>query len=171
MLRIIGCVLIVACTTTFGVSSAGKLGVRVRAIAQIISSLEIMKGEICDRLTPMPELMESLAQQTDPPVNTLFLSCVNQMKNLGAKSFYFIWKNAVESSCQMELRPAEARTLIDLGHVLGRYDTQEQASSIAYAIRRFEHYLKLAEDERKSQGKVHAALGVAAGFFAVIILI
>lgn len=171
MLRIIGCVLVVACTTTFGISCASRLSVRVRAVAGIITSLEVMKSEICDRLTPMPELMELLAQQTDPPVNGFFSSCVTQMENLGVKSFYFIWKNAVESSPQMELRPAEARTLIDLGHVLGRYDTEAQGNAIAYAIRRFEHYLKLAEDERKSQGKVHAALGVAAGFFAVIILI
>lgn len=171
MLRIIGCILVVACSATFGISCAARLGIRVRAISGIIFALEVMKSEICDRLTPMPALMEMLSEQTDAPVNNLFALCEHQMNNLGAKSFYFIWKNAVEASPQMELRTQEAHTLIELGHVLGRYDTQEQASIISSTIRRFEHYLKLAEQERKSQGKLHAALGVAAGFFAVIILI
>lgn len=171
MLRIIGCVIVVACTTTFGVSWAFRLGVRVRVLSGLISALEVMRSEICDRLTPMPELMELLAQETDAPVNTLFLSCTKQMENLGSKSFYFIWKHAVTSSESLELNDREQKTLIDLGHVLGRYDTQEQNKSITYCIKRLQQYLLAAEVDKKSQGKVTAALGIAAGFFAVIILI
>lgn len=163
--------LVIACTTTFGISSSARLGVRVRAISGLIAALQVMKSEICDRLTTMPELMEMMAENTDAPVNSLFISCESQMKNLGAKSFYFIWKNAVATSVQLELREPEKATLAELGHVLGRYDIKEQGNAISAAIRRFEHYLKLAEDEKKGQGKVHAVLGLATGFFAVIILI
>lgn len=171
MLRIIGCVLIVSCTTTFGISCASRLGVRVKALTGLISALEVMRSEICDRLTPMPELMEILSKETDEPVSSLFMSCQDQMKNLGTRSFYFMWKHAIVSSDGLELRPQEQKTLMDLGHVLGRYDTDEQSKSITYCIKRFEQYRIQAEEEKKSQGKVHAVLGVAAGFFAIIILV
>lgn len=171
MLRLIGCILVIACTTAFGINCASRLGTRVKVISGTISALEVMRSEICDRLTPMTQLMQMMTEQTEAPINSLFKSCSNQMEALGNKSFYYIWKYSISNCEALELKPQEQRTLIDLGHVLGRYDTEEQSKSISYCIRRFEHYLKQAEDEKKSQGKVHAVLGIAAGFFAVIILI
>lgn len=171
MLRIIGCIIVIACTTTFGMSCASRLGIRVKVLSGLISALEVMRSEICDRLTPIPELMGTLGRETEPPLRSLFLSCTDQMQNLGAKSFYFMWKHAVTKSESLELNDREQKTLIELGHVLGRYDTVEQSKAISYCIKRFDQYLKQAEEDKKSQSKIHAVLGVAAGFFAVIVLI
>ena len=171
MLRLIGAVIVVACTGTFGVSCAMRLGLRARVLSELIAALEVMRSEICDRLTPMPDLLETLAEQTNPPVSRMFAGCLEGMKSLGNRSFYFLWKTAVEQTPELELTRQESQTLIELGHVLGRYDVEEQRRSLNGVIRRLEGYLKHAQEEKRVQTKAHAALGVAAGFFVVIILI
>jgi len=171
MFRIIGAVIIVACTAAFGFSGVTRLRVRVKNLQNLITALEIMKSEICERLTPMTEILTTLSQEAQAPVSGVFKECCNQMSQLGSRSFYFIWKSAVESACDLELTEHEKKILTDMGHVLGRYDIQEQKSAITYAIRRLETCLQNAEEEKRSQSKVHAALGVSAGLFIVIILI
>jgi stage III sporulation protein AB len=61
--------------------------------------------------------------------------------------------------------------LTELGVRLGRYDVGEQAAAIGHAQRRLEEHIRRAEAERDSNAKVHAFLGVAAGLFAIIILL
>lgn len=171
MFKIIGAAIIVVCTTAFGFGGVMRLGSRVRNLQSLIMALEVMKNEICERLTPMPELLEMLSKETDAPINRIFKSCYKQMTALGSQSFYFIWKAAIEGTDGLELTADETKTLTDMGHVLGRYDTQEQRAAFSYATRRLEGFLRYAVDEKRSQGKVQAALGVAAGIFVVIILI
>ena len=171
MLNAVGAVLIIGATATIGLGGLWRLRARVRIFGSLISALEIMKNEICDRMTPLPELIQQLSQEADPPVNRLFQRVQEQMELIGARSFYLIWKGAVEASSELELTKQEAQSLIDLGRVLGRYDTEEQRRSLTYGLSRMEGYLKGAEEERKTSGKVYAVLGFAAGAFVVILLL
>jgi len=171
MYRVIGALLIVVCTAVLGFGGVLRLGRRVRNLTGLVSALEIMKGEICERLTPMPELFELLAGTMEGPVAGLFQACGEQMTTLGESSMYLIWKSAVRSAEELELSEQEARTLTEVGHVLGRYDAEEQRTAISFAIRRMEGCLHRAEEEKRAQTKVRAALGVTAGLFVVIILL
>ena len=171
MLNAVGAVLIIGATAAIGLSGLWRLGARVRILAALISALEMAKNEICDRMTPLPELLERLSQETDPPVDLLFHRVQRQMEQIGARSFYLIWKGAVEESSELELTKQEEKSLIDLGRTLGRYDTEEQRRAFDYILKRLEAYLKRAEEERRSSGKVYAVLGFAVGVFVVIILL
>ena len=56
MIRLIGAVLITAGTAAWGIMGVLRLRHRVSSLVAIISALDAMKSEICDRLTPMTEL-------------------------------------------------------------------------------------------------------------------
>lgn len=170
MLSVIGAVLIIGATATVGLSSVWRMRTRVRALTGLIAAVDTMKSEICDRLTPLPELVEQLTREAASPVDRLFHRTVQEMSELGIQSFYFLWKNAVEASRELELTEPERQTLIDLGRSLGRYDTEEQRGAFTYALRRLEGYLRKAEEERTKQSRVHAVLGIVAGVFVVIVL-
>ena len=171
MLNAIGAVLIVGATATVGLTGLWRLSARVRIFAALISALETLKNEICDRMTPLPVLLEQLSQEADPPVDRLFDRAVRQMEQIGARSFYLIWKGAVEESPELELTKGEQKSLIDLGRTLGRYDTEEQRTALNYILTRLEAYRKRAEEERRTSGKIYAVLGFAVGVFVVIILL
>ena len=170
MLSALGAVLIIGATAALGFSSMWRMGARVKILTGLITALETMKSEVCDRLTPIPELLEQLAREADAPVDRFFQRVAEQMGTIGLRSFYLIWKTAVENSGDLELLEAEKQTLIDLGRSLGRYDTEQQREAFSYAHRRLETYLRRAEEDRAKGGRVHAVLGIAVGVFVVIIL-
>jgi len=119
----------------------------------------------------MPELLEQLRDEADAPVDQFFAQVIRQMGDIGAESFYSIWKSAVEHTPTLSLTVREAQALADLGRTLGRYDIEEQRSALDDTIARIEEFWKSAAEERRSRGKVHAILGLVAGVFVVIILL
>ncbi|MCL2843067.1 MAG: stage III sporulation protein AB [Oscillospiraceae bacterium] len=171
MLSLIGAVLVIGATATFGLASLWRMGARVRILSALIATLETMKSEICDRMTPVPELVDKLSEEAPPPVDMFFCKLRQAMGEIGIRSFYFLWKAALLASPELELRDPEREALIALGQSLGRYDAAEQRDAFTYTQRRLESYLRHAEEERAKQGKVHAALGITVGVFVVIILL
>jgi stage III sporulation protein AB len=130
-----------------------------------------MKSEICDRLTPMPELLKQMAAEATYPASLLFKNASEKMVSLGSRPFSAIWRQAVQNTPELLLKPPEELILTELGMSLGRYDVGEQRSAIAYAARRMDECRSRAEADRDKNSKVHAFLGVAAGLFVVVILL
>ena len=172
MLSIIGAILLIGGSAAFGFSSVMRLRARSRNLQMIASALGVMQSEICDRLTPMPELLANLAVEMQQPVSLLFKNAEESMKSgLGALSFAEIWKQAVTETTELMLTAQEAGVLSELGLWLGRYNPEEQKTSLQYTQRRIEEFMRRADNERDTNSKTHAFLGVAAGIFAVVILI
>lgn len=171
MLNLIGAILVIGATATFGIASLWRMGARVRVLSALLATLETMKSEICDRMIPLPELVEKLSEEAPLPVDLFFCKLRQAMAEIGVRSFYFLWKATILASPELELREPEREALIALGQSLGRYDADEQRDAFAYTQRRLEGCLRHAEEERAKQGKVHAALGITVGVFVVIILL
>jgi stage III sporulation protein AB len=148
-----------------------RLRARVRSLHALVGALGVMSNEICDRLTPMPELLHLMAAEAAFPASRLFQNALENIPALGSRSFSSIWRQAVCATPELLLSPTETLVLTELGQSLGRYDVAEQKSAIHYAQRRLEELTRDAEIERDRNSKVRAFLGVAAGFFAVILLI
>jgi len=171
MLSAVGAILIIGATALIGLSSMWRMAARVRTLTGLISALETMKSEICDRLTPLPELIEQQSRESDPPIDRFFHRVSAELATIGMRSFYLIWKTAIERTTELELTEEERQTLIDLGRSLGRYDTEQQRDAFTYAQRRLETHLRRAEEDRAKGGRVHAVLGLSVGVFVVIILL
>lgn len=171
MIKIIGAILMIAGTATVGMKNVIRLRGRSKALSVVVSALEIMKNEIGDRLTPIPELFELLSREAESPVSLLFENAKNGMQELGSCSFSKIWSDAVQSTPELMLNPNEELLLCELGMSLGKYNVEEQVSAIALTQKRFEAFAQKAEEERARDSKMHAFLGLASGVFAVIILI
>ena len=105
------------------------------------------------------------------PASLLFQNANEKMASLGSRPFSFIWRSAVLNTPELLLKPPEELILTELGMSLGRYDTGEQRSAIAYAARRLEEFRRRAEEDRDRNSKVRAFLGVAAGIFVAVILL
>jgi len=171
MFRLIGAILIIGATAAMGLTSVRQMDKRARNLAEILTSLKTMRREICDRMTPMPELLEQLQNEADAPADQFFAQVIRQMGDIGTRSFHAIWKSAVEHTPDLALTEREAQALADLGRTLGRYDIEEQRAALDDTIGRMEDFWKAAIEERRTRGKVHAVLGLVTGVFAVIILL
>ncbi len=171
MFKILGALLVTAATTTLGLLSAGKLKSRAKSLSGFVFALGLMKTEICNRLTPLPELLELLARQTEEPVNVFFTDCLLRLRSSRGKPFAEVWRAALRNCRELELNEGELETLTELGSALGRYDTERQGEAISSARKRLETQLQKAESEREKESKTRTMLGLAAGLAIAIILL
>ena len=168
--KIAGAAFIICGRLGFGAAEIAGLNRRVRLLSGLISALELMRGELINRLTPMSDILELIKRETSGPVRDFFSSVLLGMENLGEKSFSEIWSRAVRSS-GLDLTEPEERALRELGASLGRYDVQLQAAALQRTAARFELFLREAEERRKRDGKIHALFPIAAGVSVILILI
>ena len=171
MIKIIGAVLLVAGTAAWGLAGVMRLRNRAKNLAALASAVGAMKSEICDRLTPTPEVFEMLAAEAQYPANLLFRNASERMGAIGQKPFSDIWRGAAENTPELLLNAGEIDALCELGLFLGRYNVEEQRSAFDRAGRRLEEFTGRAESLRDTNSRMHAFLGVAAGLFAVVVLI
>jgi stage III sporulation protein AB len=171
MTRFFGAIFIVAGCAMWGFMGAFRLKRRHRAIASVARSLLAVQSEICDRLTPMPELLRRLSEESGGAAGAFYKNAYARFEELGERGFAAVWREAVEATPELMLTPEEATVLCDLSRSLGRYDIDEQRGAIEYARRRFEDFAQKADLSREKDGRLRAFLGVAAGVLVAIILI
>jgi stage III sporulation protein AB len=171
MLKLIGAILICGGAAAIGLSLSGRLALRIRVLNSIINALDLMHAEICQFLTPIGELMESLKNTSDAPLSRLFAECVSGMNRSPDVPFAIIWSKAVRGADYLELNSNEKQILIDMGCALGRYDADEQGRCIAHARRTLEGRLCSAEAEKQKAGKLYGGLGIICGIALVIVFI
>jgi stage III sporulation protein AB len=95
MIRFIGAILITLGTAAWGFLGVYRLRARVRSLQALSSALGVMKSEICDRLTPMPELLNNMAGEATYPAGLLFKNASESSAAIGTKPFSSIWSQAV----------------------------------------------------------------------------
>ena len=171
MIKLLGAVLIITGTAAWGAGKALRLKNRVRSLSSLVSSLGMMESELETRMTPMPELLELLETEAPYPARRLYTEALGEMKKLGETPFSGIWRQSVLKSPELLLTAREESCLAELGFSLGRYDIAQVRAAIGYTIRRFSDFRDDAERERKANSRMYAFLGVAAGVFAVVVLI
>ena len=120
MIKIIGAVLILAGTAAWGIRGAVRLKARVVSLTALGASVGMMRSEICDRLTPTPEVFEFLANEAEYPAGALYKNALARMSEIGDKPFALIWKGALKGTPELCLNSAEEQTLSGLGLFFGQ---------------------------------------------------
>jgi stage III sporulation protein AB len=171
MLRLAGILLLVASCTALGLGKSAALAARVRGLTATVDALELMRGEICTRLTPMPELAARLGTEGPEEMRQLFFLLARGLGDLGERSFPEIWADAVKEGAPGCLHTEELDTLCALGMSLGRYSAQEQETAIDRCIDRMEQFQQGARSEAERGKRLYAGLGLASGLMLSIILV
>lgn len=165
-----GAALLLGGALAFGAAELAALRRRVRFLGELVAALELMRGELCTRLLPMADLLETMAEETREPLRGFFRRVRRNMERLGESSFPALWGEAL-TEAHLPLTEEESRTLRELGASLGRYDLQLQQAALQRTALRFTAYLQAAEEKARREGKVHLFFPVAAAIAVVVILL
>ncbi|MGI5935463.1 MAG: stage III sporulation protein AB [Oscillospiraceae bacterium] len=171
MTKLIGAMLLVMAGAGMGLVKAGHLHFRVQSLSSILSSLEIMRGEICTRLTPLPEIFSLLAAEAPSPADKFFSAMKTGMSGLGQRSLGEIWGQALKDTPALALKPEEERALHLLGMSLGRFDVSEQKQAIDRCMESMGRFLEKAREDAQTQGRLYTGLGLAFGMMLAVILL
>jgi len=171
MTKLIGALLLVAAGAGMGLAKARELRFRVQSLVAILSSLEIMRGEICTRLTPLPEIFALLAAEAPEPASEFFCALKEGMSELGERSLGEIWSRALKDTPSLALKPEEERALHLFGMSLGRFDVSEQKQAIDRCMESMGRFLQKAREEVHTQGRLYTGLGLAFGMMLAVVLL
>ena len=169
MIRFVGAVLVAFGAAWLGLSAASELEKRVRRLEALSAGLELLERELWERGSPLPQVLEKLAQRTQEPARTLFARCAQACGRLDREPFPEAWRRLMG---ELEGLTREGRfALLPLGEVLGRYEAQGQREAIAQARSGLERERERAQGEKLRMGRVYQALGLSGGAFLVILLL
>lgn len=167
ILRIAGAVTVVVCCSVLGLKCAGGYASRVKILRALIGTFTVARSEICDLLSPMPELLEMLSASAPAPAREFWRACLDGVKS--GTAFSQSWENAAAGLKQIGETGQEA--VSRLAGFLGRFDSEVQRTELTRSIAVLDAELKVAEAQRGRQSRSCAAVGVGVGVMLAIILI
>ena len=107
MIRLFGALLMLAGSASWGFSGVLRLNRRAKALAALTSAVGIIKSEVCDRLSPVPEVLETLINRADKPADAFFRRVYKKLPRLGKNTFPELWRQAAEESTDLCLKETE----------------------------------------------------------------
>lgn len=169
MLKWIGMLLLVLGGVMTGTAAAARLKRRTQVLSAMLAALELLRGEICVLLTPLPDAMTRLAAMEQSAVQPLFQSVEALLPALGEQSFSELWEQGVLES-GLAFSAEDRQCLLQLGENLGRFDAETQSIAIARCMDELEHSFSAAKIKAAGDGRLYRGLGLAAGLMLAIIL-
>ena len=137
----------------------------------LLSSLEMMKGELTARMSSAAEIFTFLSENAEYPAKKLYENACVEIRNADGDMLSLLWRRAVEKTPELCLTDTEKLSLYDVGICLGRYDVNSADKMLTRIITRLEQYRVRAEEDKRREVKLQAYLSVIGGIFVVIILL
>ena len=159
MIRLIGAVLLAAGAALLGISAARRTRSRAKDLQMVMEGLRAILRELSFRLAPLSELLNSAKEQTGERVQLFFSLCEQGAEHLNGRTFQTVWEQAAEAS-QMCLEREDWQCLESLGHVLGRYDCENQCQALDTSLSRLEERYRDATEQSQRLGKLYSVLGL-----------
>ena len=170
MIKIVGMLFIIGCSSAVGFKYASSLSMRVKHLETCISMIHMTISQLQYALCPTMQLLENLIAMEEYKDFYFLSSC----KHLFSKSIPFStsWRTALANHSEnLQLSTDDKKLLLRLGDILGTMDGDNQISELALIKRSLEDRLEQARQDRQKYGKLYRSLGVLAGFGISIFMI
>lgn len=171
MIHLLGAALLLGGGVGWGVEKVWRLRRQLRMTEALLQSLHHFCAELVENLTPLPELLEDLAQTAPAPVTGLFAALSGAMCRLGETDLEQLWTQCIRQYPDSGLDLTLRRELSALGQSLGRYAAPVQAQALTRCLRRLE---TLAESRRRSlagNSRLYLGLSLCTAIGAVVIFL
>ena len=166
--KVLGAFLVCGAGGYAGFSASARLSARVQTVGDMIKALEFMQNEITYTKTSMAGIVQSLANTAQGGAKYFFERLGESMNRLWETGFGSLWQECVQ--VQRHINQSDKNILIELGHVLGRYDAEIEAKNISAAMNALDFNWQSAKQEQKKYAKMYRAFGLAFGLFVAILL-
>ena len=142
-----------------GLRTAADMRRRAAGCAALCRMLELMAFELERFRTPMPELMDMLAERTDRPASGLCRRCGTLLASGATMA------GAWEESCA-PLPERERAALLPLAGVLGRYGGEEELLALERTAREMDGLRGELIGRYREESRL--ALGLSAGMASLV---
>lgn len=172
LLKIIGCILIIASSTGMGFFFSNEIKCRVEDLKELKKLISLLRGDIRYANTPLPEAISSIARRHHGNFQGFFNGVCTQLHELSGLTFSEIWKNAVEKELtNTSLSKADKLQLAQFGDNLGYLDKEMQINTLDLYLSQIEDVIEELTKTAKEKSYLYNSLGIMAGVFISIIML
>ncbi|HWT27863.1 MAG TPA: stage III sporulation protein AB [Mobilitalea sp.] len=172
ILKIIGCVLVVASSTGMGFFFSNELKSRIDDIKELRKLIVLLRGDIRYANTPLPEAVNAIARRHHGGFEIFLHKVSSRLQELSGITFPEIWKEAVEKELSnTSLSKKDKLQLIQFGDNLGYLDKEMQMNTLDLYISQMEDEIADLSKSVKEKAYLYNSLGIMAGIFISIIML
>lgn len=162
--------MIVAASFAAGLMYAGEKKKRLDALRSLAGALELVRAELENRVSPVPELCLLLSKRARGQAGDFFAALYPKLGRLGETELAELWTETAEDCLKILPRP-ELSDFSDLGGIIGAYGLEEQLS----ALRACEAGLRAAAREAAAaypdQRRLGLGMGASLGAMLALVLL
>lgn len=153
--------------TSVGLLEGKRRRGRLQMIQDMVQGLEVLEREFALNKSHLPDmLLKAAGGRQYERVRQLFLRCAQAIEK--GNDFTQEWSDCLQ---RLSLDLQEMELLLGLCGILGRYDEQGQAQSVARVRTELEQHLANARQEVREKCRLYVVLGSAAGGLLSIVLV
>lgn len=172
ILKIIGCILVIASSTGMGFYFSGEMRCRIEDLRELKKLIGLLRGDIRYANTPLPEAINSINRRHSGRFQAFFAYVSEKLNELSGHTFSEIWKTAAEKELMnTSLAKKDKLHLVQFGENLGYLDKDMQMNTIDLYISQLEEEMKELTRTVKEKSYLYNTLGIMAGIFITIIMI
>lgn len=187
-LRLVGCLMVVAGTSGYGIWLSRQYGQRLSELEQLRQMIVLLKGQILYANAPLHEAFETVGRRTEGRLAELFVRVAERIGEQEGETFCSIWKQEVEALGTETGRPdseaggvwrepglaltkEDRQSLAALGEHLGFLDRDMQERNLLLYLEQLDLGIGQMREHRQDRCRLYTSLGVMSGLFLAILLV
>lgn len=168
-LKLIGAVLIISCSTWFGLALCGNYRYEERTLRQLLRALDFMGCELQYRITALPELCRMTSVSCRGVISQVFCSFAKELEDQISPDAGSCMKAVIAKTPKI---PRMSRTaLLDFSDTLGCFDMQGQLIGLEAARQACKRNLDSLSENREIRLRSYQTLGICTGAALIVLLI
>lgn len=167
MIRWLGFILVFSGGAATGILMAHSVRRKLEIYRELISALELMRGEIEFRLTPLGEICKQLSSVCKKPLSLIFSHVADDFISAPGRPSGVQMRRALRGQTLPE---AAKVVLTELFDSFGKQDIYAQLRAIDLAERRIQLTLDELQREKKERCQTYRTIGVCTGLAVAVIL-
>ena len=169
-MKLLGVISVMLASSAIALSLIAREKCNLCCLGTICLVLELIRAELSTRLCPMQTLLADALAAAEGETAAFLASVLEGLDSLQTRSFAEIWREAVENELK-SLSEEEKGAMSALGASLGRYELQEQLTSIDRCLHQMQAAHEAGRRALPDKRRVIVALSETAGLFLCLLLI
>lgn len=172
LVKLFGCLLVIAATTLAGIVYAGSIQERYRQMKYLQRLIYMIESEIRYAHTYLGEIFLHVSRRVREPYKGWLLTMERKMGQMDSGAFDVIWGQAVEEHLRYSgLPPKELERLIQLGSQLGITDLELQLKVLALYQEQLGLNIEEVREGMRTKVRLCHCLGVMSGLLVAVLLL
>ncbi len=172
MMRIAGCMMIVAGTSAYGFWMSRRYAQQLAELEQLRHMIFLLKGQILYANAPLHEAFDAVGRRSSGTLAQLFVRVTERIERQKGEAFSTMWEEEVDQLGETSvLSKADRQNLKSLGEHLGFLDCEMQERNLLLYLEQLDFRIQDMREHRQERCRLYSSLGVMSGMFVAILLI